>query len=469
MERTGRKSRGTIFVIAVWFAVGAAAQTFGPPRTISSVRIVEEHGAPVVEILSHGGSVIPEIQLIDSPPRLVIDLPNTRMGLVQKRIPIKRENILSIRVDQYTERPPVSRIVLDLVAPYAFSWDGAGNRLVVHLKPPEDANAVARSSPEPPANAAPSLAPAADVMPVTSGPGSVIAASRMAPGSSIVAGSDTTVLRMAHGGEVRICPHTTISVTPSRNKRDVMLGLGTGALEAHYSLDSSADSVITPDFRILFAGPGEFHFAISSDSRGNTCVRALKGNSAAAIVSELIGDRVYQVKASEQAVFHSGQIDKVDSNVPLECGCPAPPPIMQTETAANIMPSAQLPTKAALGGDATPADPSNSPVISANDAGSATRLTNGPETRPLPQSNPDDIPVEVDAPLVFSAKDRASNVPPAPLELARDLPVEDWTTSPVHLDAMVQAPPPATPDQRTRAEHHGFFHRLKGFFVAIFG
>jgi hypothetical protein len=233
--------------------------------------------------------------------------------------------------------------------------------------------------------------------------------------------------------------------------------MNTGAIETHYALSASADAVLTPDFRIMFAGPGEFDFAISADSHGNTCVRALKGNTSSAIVSELMGDRIYQVRPTEQAVFRAGRIDKVDTDVPLECGCPAPPAGLIASITPSAAPISES-SKVQIGGGSAPG------TAGTNTAG--TQLSSGPETAPLPSAQSNDVHVRVDAPLVFSAKDRAAaNIPPAPVEQARMLqaeePLDQSSAGRAHLDAVVQ-PPPAKP------EHRGFFGKIKGFFAGMF-
>ncbi len=464
-------------LIPALLATGIAAQdspssdpqASGPVPVIKSVRIVHQRGVPAVEILSTR-PVIPSIQNLNSPPRLVIDLPNSRLGTAQKRIPIKQEGILTIRAEQFQEAPPVTRIVLDLLAPYGSTWDAAGNRLMVRLKPPEDANAGGRpkKSPFQPATA-PALALTAEpaVVPVTGGPGSVVmAGGRIAPGSSITAGSETAVLHLSRRGEVHVCPGTTVSVTPSEKTRELMLGMSTGALEAHYTLDASADSVLTPDFRILFAGPGEFHYAVSADSHGNTCVRALMGNTSPATVSELMGDRVYHVKPSEQVVFRAGQIDKVDTDVPLECGCPPPVPVLRT-AAPVVQPDSDAPARGRLGGSPGEAQKAAEKSAAGSPGGanpSRATLSNGPETKPVPQSQANNVHIQVDAPFVFTAKDRAAGSNPPPLQQAAALPVQDSSARQMRLDAIVQ-PPPASTQQ---PEHRSFLRRLGGFFSSIF-
>jgi len=435
------------------------------PAIVTSVRIVQERGVPAVEIVtSH--PVLPTIRMLDSPPRLVIDLANARIGLTRKRTPVLQEDLLTIRAEQYQNDPPITRIVLDLLVTYGYTWDVAGDRLMVRLKAPEDPNAASKKSQfQPPQvlSVAPAATPA--VVPITSGVGEVVlAGSRFAAGSSLTAASDTAVLRLARGGEVRICPGTTVSVTPSKSAKDLMLGLSTGGLETHYTLDASADTVLTPDFRILFAGPGEFHYAISTDAHGNTCVRGLKGNTSSAIVSELMGDRIYQVKPAEQAVFRSGRIDKVDNDVPLECGCPPPLPVMRTDTPPALVPDSELPANASL------AQGNASPEKRGNDLpGSNVQktLSSGPEIQPLPPSQPDDVHIQVDAPFVFRGGKKPSAVPPAPTDEAAALPVMESSGKPARLEAQVQPPPAPAPDPPAKA-HHSLLRRIKGFFVAIF-
>jgi AMIN domain len=468
-------------LFAGWLTVSVAAQSSPQllastdlPVVVRSVRVLSGQTGPVVEILSDR-PLVPIISKLDNPPRLVIDLPNTDLpsALVSgsnKPIDFPSEDIRRIRVNQYQSKPPIARVVVDLLKPVGQTWDAAGNRLMVRLHPAHEVTA------KPPS--VPAFTQGIQPVAVPLGPGSsgalVLAGSHAAAGSSVTAGSDTSVLRLERGGEVLVCPGTTVSVTSAQKGHALMLGMNTGALEAHYSLDASADSILTPDFRILLAGPGEFHYAVSADSRGNTCVRALPGNTASVIVAELLGDGNYQVKPTEQIVFHSGRLNLVDTAVPVSCGCPPPAtPMLRASTVpASAISDASLPSSTRL---AQPGDELKSvalatsrsvPQLGSPSTSQVTVSVFPPETAALPPSNPNDVHVQVEAPFVFRASDVRAQPPlpkPTPIREAELLQVTDLPRPATYEIEVL--PPPQTPTR----QHHGVFAKIRGFFATIFG
>jgi hypothetical protein len=422
-----------------------------PAAIVLVVRVVPDKNGPAVEIISTR-PLLPELQKLEGPPRLVIDLPNTNNSLQQKQVDFqlgafRSDPVRAVRIDQFQNHPPVTRVVVDLLKSSEYTWDLAGNLLTIRLHSDE---AIVAKPASVAALTATDLQPV--MVPVSSGSSGVaVSLDRFAAGSTVTAGGDTQVLSLGRGGEVRVCPGTTLSVTNSSNGQDLMFGMSTGAFEAHYVLQSSADSVLTPDFRISLEGPGEFHYAISADSRGNTCMRALPGNVASAMVSELIDDEKYEVKPGQQVVFHSGHLTAADTTTSADCGCPAPP----------------IPEMRASSSEAVMEKDSSEPVRLAQPGNAASvpvSIAAGPETAPLPPSDSHKTHVEIDAPLVF----RASDLPaaqPTTMADAQNLPASGPPASAL-LPTTVQPSPSSSVE--ANKPHRGFFGKVKGFFAAIF-
>lgn len=440
---------------------------------VRSVAVAQGTDGAIVEISSNG-TLVPTITKLDGPPRLIIDLPGAS-ATTRPRIPVNKGEVKALRISQYQQDPPIARIVVDLAQARNYDWETVNDKLLVSLHPLEQ-----QAENPTPAGQRELLASysAGEEPMVASGSGGTSGTimkvgDTLADGSSISAGEQTTVLNLTRGGQVRICPGTTISITNAQSGHDIMLGMSTGSIETHYQLAGSADSVLTPDFRILLQGPGDLHYAVSADSKGNTCVRSLAGNTATAIVSELLGDGTYQLKPNEQVVFRSGQIAKSDSDVPIDCGCPeSAVPVLRAEAA----PPSGVPHAESLPVNSSPAKKSEQievvlptgPV--ANAAPPASEQAKLSDSPPLPsKTQPTPMHIDIEEPLVF----RATDPRPAPTREVQQLPVLSARSAPMRIlvlppgksskAATATAKPAPNPDQP-----HGVFGHIRHFFSRIF-
>jgi hypothetical protein len=428
--------------------------------SVQSVCLLKEDNGAAVEIITNQ-PVTPQITPLDSPRRLVIDLPYSDTSLHGKRIGSHIKEIKDLRVDEYTIKPPVARIVVDLQVPMTYKVEAQGKRVLIHLQGEE------HTPPTIPALTKTEQPAVVPVSPASSG-GVLMDASRLVAGSSVTAGSETAILHLARGGEVRVCAGTTISVTSSKSGGELMLGLSTGALEGHYALGAAADSVVTPDFRFILGGPGEFDYAMSVNSHGDTCVRTMPGNTASVMVSELMGDGTYQIKPEEQVVFHGGQLASRSSDASMNCGCGGPKPEMLRASESPSQPVVEpSPSPVHL---AQPGENESTQVAAVT--APAGRTSAGPGAAAstgvtsAPATDPNDVHVQIEAPLVFQGKAPQKQAPqenPAPTQEAAALPANTSQTKPA-MPATVALPP----SQPAPGKHRGFFGSIGHFFKSLF-
>lgn len=268
------------------------------------------------------------------------------------------------------------------------------------------------------------------------------------PGSNLSAGMAPATLKLARGGQVRICPRSRMSINSSG--QGLVLGTSVGALEFDYRVAQGATDVLfTPDFEIRL-GPGAYHFAVGVTNRGDTCFKPLSGNTSGTVFSELMGPEIYGLAPDEAALFPGG---KVEGHAALAeaCGCPAPA-VMR----ATVDPEPTISTRRS---EAT-SQPHGMPLSEV--------------TKPLPPDQPGQAHLEVETPFVFSvpapgtvAKLRFSSLPNA------DFPQEDAepvvlpaSPAPAPVAEVKSEPPPPAP--RVKKEGKGFLARLKGFFGGLF-
>ena len=163
-----RKQQVTMFVSMLLMGVVAvAAQT---PSQLDRVNVIRDTDAIRVEMKA-SGAVTPKLSTLDSPARVVVDLPETVMATGQSRIAVGAEGVKGVRIGMDGQSHPTTRVVVDLEKACTYELTpGPVGKLLLTLH----ANTVAQTSAEPKTVTADASAPMSPfsprVMDVSSAP-----------------------------------------------------------------------------------------------------------------------------------------------------------------------------------------------------------------------------------------------------------------------------------------------------------
>jgi hypothetical protein len=255
-------------------------------------------------------------------------------------------------------------------------------------------------------------------------------------GSSIEAGAQTATLKLERGGSLQVCQGTKLSITASQSGRALMFSLNSGNLELNYPLGAAADTLLTPDLRLLLPGPGTVHIAVQVTPQGDTCIQSLPWNAAAVVVSETIGDATYQVKPDEAVLFKGGHVGEA-SRTRQNCGCPVSTPTQVAKAAPPPPPPVQPKPEQ-------------------------------PTAKPLATPSPDEH-VAVEVPFVFRANDPipdlTENVAHLKLENNQVVQLETVVAPPANSKNAAGQKTSATAQKEPK---HGFFSRVGSFVASLF-
>jgi len=117
-------------LVCVVAVVAAAAQA---PSQLERVNVVRSADQVRIEISSHG-AVTPKLTSLDSPSRVVVDLPGTVMATGQSHIAVGASDVRDVRIGMDGQTPPTTRVVVDLTRACAYELTpGPAGKLVLTL------------------------------------------------------------------------------------------------------------------------------------------------------------------------------------------------------------------------------------------------------------------------------------------------------------------------------------------------
>ena len=141
-----RKQQLMMFVSLLVLTAMAAAQT---PSRLDRVDVVRGSDDVKIEMKS-SGAITPKVTALDTPTRLVVDLPATVMATGRNHIAVGASSVKGVRIGTDAQVPPTTRIVVDLNEACTYDLTpGPADKLVLTVHSVTAAKAAPVSAPAP--------------------------------------------------------------------------------------------------------------------------------------------------------------------------------------------------------------------------------------------------------------------------------------------------------------------------------
>lgn len=182
----------------------------------------------------------------------------------------------------------------------------------------------------------------------------------IAASGTITSGSQTTRVILPHRGELRVCAASSVKLAADSNVAageapGLLMAMDHGAVELSFAATSAnlknADTLLTPDFRILIGGPGSADVKVRLGRQGDTCIDNAGANAPYVLVSSVFEGGAYRVQPGQHIMFQHGSLHEVVDQEKEPCGCPPPEPqgnefpLAQSE---GLAPTPKLPSAPAV-------------------------------------------------------------------------------------------------------------------------
>jgi hypothetical protein len=229
----------------------------------------------------------------------------------------------------------------------------------------------------------------------------------IAASGAITSGAETTEVVLPHRGVLRVCASTTVKLAadasvPAGEVPGLLMAMDHGAIEmsfaSSFASGRNSDILLTPDFRILIAGPGAAEVKVRLGQQGDTCVDNAGANAPYVLVSSVFDGGAYRVQPGQRVMFQHGSLHDVVDQEKEPCGCPPPAatvqgnefPLAQSEGLAPLPapapgPANQSSAPTQLVGPLVYKSADHAPQPAAEATPAASAAASSPATKPAPK------------------------------------------------------------------------------------